>query len=127
MSDSGEIAWTTVVFSDDKDSLQVTSLFNKTDRTIQVIDKKHLNKTIRTASDNLPETQIYLIPSVAIPTTSKRLPEVSNVVKTISELYKKAEIESIEIEVFEQTKKIVAVVQTQTGKVEQKYLVDIQS
>lgn len=94
---------------------------------MQVIDRKHINKTIETASQNLPESQIYFIPSVTIPVISQKLPEIAIITKNVSQIYKQSQIESIEIEVFEQTKKVVTVIETQTGRIEQKYLVDIKS
>lgn len=102
----------------------MTSLYNKTDNTVKVIDKKPLNKTIVTASKNVPDTQVYVIPGVAIAATSKKLTEIATIIKEVSTIYKKSEIESIEIEVFGETERVIAVVQTSTGKVDLEYLVN---
>ncbi len=72
----------------------MTSLVNTTDSTVVVIDKKFLNQTV-SGSKNVPETQVYTIPAAAIPTTSKKLPEITKVVTEIQKSYKKATIESI--------------------------------
>ena len=96
-TESGEISWNTIVYSDEKKSIQVTSLYNKTDKTVTVIDSKPINKTIVTGSQNVPETQVYVIPSIAITATSKKLVEIQTIVKEVETTYKKSQIESLEV------------------------------
>ena len=123
-TESGVVSWTTIVYSGEEKSVQVTSLYNKTDQTVKVIDKKVLNKTVETGSQNVPETQVYVIPAAAITSTSKKLTEIATIVKEVSTTYKESKIESIEIEAFGETQKVVAVIETPSGKVDLEYLVN---
>ena len=95
-SESGDIAWKTIVYSNQEKSIQVTSMVNKTSNKVTVVDSKIITKTIE-APEIVPEIKKYTIPRLAIKATTRRLSEIKQIVEEVQQTYKKSEIVAIDI------------------------------
>lgn len=120
-SDSGDVSWSTVIYSNETKTIQVTTTYDKTTETVKVVDSKEI-QPIKPGAEIVPEVKVYHIPKVAIETTSTRKTELKQIVNEVKKTYKTGEIESVEIVNFGNVEKVSVIFNTGVKKIEIEYL-----